>query len=153
MVEKFKLVAACSGEVIKLEDVCDEVFSSGTLGSGFGIIPDGKDFVSPVDGKVTNAHEAGHAYLLTGRDGLEILVHIGIDTVELEGEYFSPVVKGGMSVKEGDKLAYADTEKILDRGFDPVTVTVITNPEMIDRFEITYGRVKAGDVVMEYTLK
>ena len=153
MVERLKLVATCSGEVIKLEDVCDEVFSSGTLGLGFGIIPEGKDFVSPVSGRVTNAHESGHAYLIAGRDGLEILVHIGIDTVELEGEYFSPVVKGGMNAKQGDKLAYADTEKILERGFDPVTMTVITNPEMIDRFEITYGKVKAGDTVMEYTLK
>ena len=150
---KSRLLATCSGEVIKLEDVCDEVFSSGTLGKGFAIIPDGKDFISPVDGKVVNAHEAGHAYLLGSNDGLELLIHIGIDTVELEGEYFSPVVKAGMSVTQGDKLSYADTEKILDRGFDPVTVVVITNPEMIDQFKITYGKVGAGDTVMEYTLK
>lgn len=153
MKENSKLLAPCSGEVIKLEDVCDEVFSSGTLGKGFAIIPDGKDFVSPVNGRVTNAHEAGHAYLLCAQDGLELLVHIGIDTVELEGEYFSPVVKAGMSLSQGDKLSYADTEKILERGFDPVTVVVITNPEMIDQFKITYGKVGAGDTVMEYTLK
>lgn len=147
------LLATCSGEVIKLEDVCDEVFSSGTLGKGFAIVPKGHEFIAPIDGKITNAHDSGHAFLMTGKDGLEILIHIGIDTVELEGEYFSPVVKAGMSLSQGDKLAHADTEKILSRGFDPVTMVVITNPEMIEHFKITYGKVKQGDIVMEYTLK
>ncbi len=151
--KKQTLLATCSGRVIKLEEVSDQVFSSGALGKGFAIIPDGKDFVSPIDGKIVSAHESGHAYLLTGRDGLELLVHIGVDTVELDGEYFSPIVKAGMSVAEGDKIAYADTEKIQLRGYDPVTVNIITNPEMIDQFKITYGKVNAGDAVMEYTLK
>lgn len=151
--KKQTLLATCSGEVIKLEDVSDEVFSSGVLGKGFAIIPHGKDFYSPLDGKVSNAHDSGHAYAVTAKDGVELLIHIGIDTVELDGEYFSPVVKAGMSVSQGDKIAYADTEKILSRGYDPVTVNIITNPEMIDQFRINYGRVKAGDTVMEYTLK
>ena len=150
---KYTLLATCSGEVIKLEEVCDEIFSSGIMGSGFAIIPDGKDFISPIDGKVTNAHEACHAYMITGKNGVEVLIHIGVDTVELEGEYFSPVVKEGMSVSQGDKLTYADTEKILERGYDPVTMVVVTNPEMIDKFKITFGKVNAGDVVLEYTLK
>lgn len=151
--KKQTLLATCGGEVIKLDCVSDPVFSSGALGKGFAIIPDGKDFLAPVEGKVVNAHEAGHAYLLAGRDGLELLVHIGIDTVELEGEYFSPAVKAGMSIKQGDRLAYADTEKILSRGYDPVAVNIITNPEMIDQFKITYGKIKAGEAVLEYTLK
>ncbi len=147
------LTATCSGEVIKLEDVNDEVFSSGMLGSGFAIIPDGKDFFSPIDGEVSNAHDEGHAYLISARNGIELLIHIGIDTVELEGEFFSPVVKAGMSVSQGDKLAYADVEKIVSRGYDPVTAVVITNPEIIDKFKITYGKVNAGDIIMEYNLK
>lgn len=151
--KKQTLLATCSGEVIKLEDVSDELFSSGILGKGFAIIPDGKDFVSPIDGKVTNAHEASHAYMLTGKDGVEILIHIGVDTVELEGEYFSPSVKEGMTVSQKDKITYADTDKILERGYDPVTVTLVTNPEIIEQFKITYGKVSLGDVVMEYTLK
>jgi len=149
----YTLTAACSGEIIKLEDVADEAFSSGVLGSGFAIIPNGKDFYSPVDGKIANAHDEGHAYLISARNGIELLIHIGIDTVELEGEYFSPVVKAGMSVSQGDKLVYADTEKILSRGYDPVTAVVITNPEIVDKFKITYGKVNAGDIIMEYNLK
>ena len=144
--------AVCDGEVIKLESVSDEVFSSGMLGKGFAIIPNGKDFVSPIDGRVTEAHEAGHAYAIAGNDGIEILVHIGIDTVELDGEGFAPVVKSGMSVLQCDKLTYADTEKIIGRGFDPVTVVVITNSERMKDFKINYGKVKAGETVLEYTL-
>ena len=153
MDEKQTLLAACSGEVIKLSDVCDEVFSSEMLGKGFGIIPDGKDFYSPISGVVTNAHEAGHAYMITSDEGVELLVHLGINTVELEGEYFSPVVKVNMRVSQGDKLAYADTEKILSRGFDPVCVVIVTNTEKIDKLKITYGKVNPKDTVMEYTIK
>lgn len=151
--KKQTLLATCCGEVIKLEDVCDEVFSSGVLGKGFAIIPEGKDFFSPCSGVVSNAYETGHAYMITTNDGLELLVHIGINTVELDGEYFSPVVKAKMSVSFGDKLTYADIDKILERGYDPVCVVVITNSEKIDQFRITYGKVKSGDAVMEYTLK
>lgn len=151
--KKQTLLATCSGEVVKLEDVCDEVFSSGILGKGFAIIPSGNDFFSPVSGTVTNAYDTGHAYMITSKDGLEVLVHIGIDTVELDGEFFSPVVKTNMSVSQGDKLGYADTSNILSRGYDPITPIVITNPEKIENLKITYGKVKALDVIMEYTLK
>ena len=151
--KKHTLLAACGGEVIKLSDVSDEVFSSGMLGEGFGIIPDGKDFFSPISGVVTNAHEAGHAYMITSDEGVELLVHLGINTVELEGEFFSPVVKVNMRVSQGDKLAYADTEKIRDRGFDPVCVVIVTNSEKLEQLKITYGKVKPKDIVMEYTIK
>ncbi|MBQ7226303.1 MAG: PTS glucose transporter subunit IIA [Clostridia bacterium] len=151
--KKQTLLAACEGEAIKLEDVSDEVFSSGVLGKGFGILPSNNDFFSPIDGVVSNAYETGHAYMITGDDGLEVLVHIGINTVELDGEYFSPVVKTGMRVSKGDKLTYADTEKILSRGFDPVAVVVVTNSEKIEQLKITYGKVTPKDAVMEYTVK
>ena len=150
--EKQTLLATCSGEVIRLEEVNDEVFSLGLLGKGFAIIPNEKDFFSPCRGIVTNAYDTGHAYMIKAENGLEILVHIGIDTVELEGEYFSPVVKTNMMVDKMDKLAYADTENIISRGYDPVTVIVITNPESLNNFTVHYGKINAGDVVLEYTL-
>lgn len=151
--KKHTLQAVCGGEVIKLEDVSDEVFSSGVLGSGFAIIPDSNDFFSPVGGEVTNAHESGHAYMITTDQGLEVLVHLGVNTVELEGEYFSPVVRAKMRVCQGDKLTYADTDKILARGYDPVAVIIVTNAEKIEQLKITYGKVNPGDAVMEYTLR
>ena len=151
--KKQTLVAACSGEVIKLEDVCDEVFSSGILGHGFAIIPDSNDFYAPVGGRIMNAHECGHAYLIETDNGLDVLIHLGVNTVELEGEYFSPVVKEKMRVCQGDKLTYADTDKIMARGYDPVCVIIVTSSEKIDQFKITYGKVSVGDSVFEYTLK
>lgn len=151
--KKQTLLATCSGEVVKLEDVCDEVFSSGVLGKGFAIIPSGSDFFSPASGIVSNAYDTGHAYMISSKDGLEILVHIGINTVELDGEFFSPIVKTNMSLSQGDKLAYADTSNILSRGYDPITVVIVTNPEKIEKLKITYGKVNALDPVMEYTLK
>ena len=90
--------------------------------------------------------------MINTESGLDVLVHIGVDTVELDGEYFSPVVKTNMKVANGDKLAYADIENIKLRGFDPVTVVVITNPERLDYFNVSYGKIKAGDTVFEYTL-
>lgn len=151
--KKHTLLATCSGEVIKLSDVNDEVFSSEMLGKGFAIIPSGNDFFSPVDGVITNAHEAGHAYMIKADCGLEVLVHLGINTVELEGEFFSPVVKMNMRVSQGDKLAYADTDKIMARGFDPVCVVIVTNSEEIEHMKITYGKASARDSVLEFTLK
>lgn len=150
--KKQTLLATCTGEVVRLEDVCDEVFSSGVLGKGFAIIPSEKDFFSPVNGIVSNAYDTGHAYMIKEENGAEILVHIGINTVELDGEYFSPVVKSNMKVSKGDKLAYADIENILSRGYDPITVIIITNPEKIDYFQVNYGKIKAGDVALEYTM-
>ena len=147
------LLAPCGGEVIKLEDVGDEVFASGMLGVGFGVIPEGKEFYSPAKGKVTNAHEAGHAYMIETADGLELLVHIGINTVELEGEYFSPAVRARMSVSRETKLTYADVDRIRDRGYDPVTVVIVTNPDALERYEINYGKFAKGQEVMKYTLK
>ena len=149
---KRDIFAPCSGEAIRLEDVCDEVFSSGMLGKGFAIIPSEKDFFSPCDGIVSNAHDTGHAYVIKSKDDLEVLVHIGINTVELNGEFFSPVVKSNMKVSSMDKLAYADIDNILSRGYDPVTVIIITNPEKIGYFKINYGKIKAGEPVAEYTL-
>ncbi|MBO5313084.1 MAG: PTS glucose transporter subunit IIA [Clostridia bacterium] len=147
------LLATCSGEVIRLEDVSDEVFSSGMLGTGFAIIPENNDFFSPVSGKITNAYETGHAYSITTKEGIDVLVHIGVDTVELDGQYFNPVVKTDMSVSQGDKLAQADTGNILSRGYDPVTVVIVTNPERLNKFSISYGKINAKGVVMEYSIK
>ena len=79
------IVSPVDGEVIELENVCDEVFSSGIMGVGFGIIPSSKKFFSPASGKVENAYKTGHAYTIVTDDGLDLLIHIGIDTVELEG--------------------------------------------------------------------
>ena len=148
------IYAPCDGEVIRLEDVSDEVFSSGVMGDGFAVIPSSNKFVFPSEsGKIENAYKTGHAYTILTDDGLDVLVHIGIDTVELEGKHFERKISIGESLKKGDIIAYADVDKIMADNFDPVCVVVVSNPEKLHNIEINYGKCYAGDEVMKYNLK
>ena len=132
----------------------DEVFSSGVMGDGFAVIPSSKRFVFPIEsGKIENAYKTGHAYTILTDDGLDVLVHIGIDTVELEGKHFERKVSAGDCLKKDDELAYADIDKIMADGFDPVCVIVVSNPEKLHNIEINYGKCYAGDEIMKYNLK
>lgn len=151
--EKGIIVAPVDGEVIELENVCDEVFSSGVMGDGFAIIPTSKKFFSPVNGKVENAYKTGHAYTIVTDDGFDILIHVGIDTVELEGECFEKKISTGECLKKGDILLEADINKIMERGFDPVCVVVVSNSDKMHNIEINYGPCYSGDPVMSYEQK
>lgn len=151
--ENGKIVAPVDGEVIELSNVCDEVFSSGVMGDGFAIIPTSKNIYSPVTGKVENAYKTGHAYTIVTDDGLDVLIHIGIDTVELGGECFEKKISSGECLKMGDILASVDINKILEKGFDPVCVVVISNSDKMHNVEINYGPCYAGDTVMTYEQK
>ena len=141
------IVSVADGEVIELKNVSDEVFSSGVLGYGYGIIPTQGEFFSPIDGVVTNVYDTGHAYSIEG-DGIEVLVHIGIDTVELEGEFFSARVKKGDKVKKCSPLAYADLEQIKNKGYD--TTTVVITPSEIRSTNLSTGFKKTGETVISY---
>lgn len=149
---KNTICAPCDGEVIRLDDVTDEVFSSGVMGDGFAVLPESGKIVSPVSGKIENAYKTGHAYTIISEDGLDVLVHIGIDTIELDGKFFKKRVSSGEQVKKGDILAVIEVEKILEAGFDPVCVTVISNSEKMHGVEIGYGKCYSGDEVMKYII-
>lgn len=144
------IYAPCDGEIIKLEDVSDEVFSSGVMGDGFAILPSSKKFYSPATGKIENVYKTGHAYTILTEDGLDVLVHLGIDTVELDGKYFEKKVTAGEAIRQGELLAIADVEKIMEEGFDPVCVVVVSNPEKMHNIEINYGQCYAKDEAMSY---
>ncbi len=153
MKEKQAIFAPCDGEVIALENVTDEVFSSGVMGDGFGVLPSAKNIYSPVSGKIENAYKTGHAYSIVTDDGLDVLVHIGIDTVELDGECFEKQADTGDYIKKGELLCVADINKILEKGFDPVVVVVISNSETLHSTEIKYGACYSGDEVFLYEIK
>ena len=153
MNKKQQLLAPCDGEIIPLEGVSDEVFSSGMMGEGFAVIPIDKGFYSPISGRIENAYRTSHAYSIVGEDGLEILVHIGIDTVELDGEFFESKVSVGDYVKAGELIAYADIDKILERGFDPVCIVIVSNSESVHSVEIKVGECTRGDSAMLYCLQ
>ncbi|MFS0998381.1 beta-glucoside-specific PTS transporter subunit IIABC [Enterococcus casseliflavus] len=117
------------GQVVALSEVNDEVFSSGMIGEGFGIIPTSGELIAPEDGEITMLFETNHAIGLKTRNGAELLFHIGLDTVQLEGKHFTPYVKAGDHVKQGQPLIQFDLDAIKAAGFDPIVICVVTNQE------------------------
>lgn len=118
-----------AGQVVALSEVNDEVFSSGMIGEGFGIIPTSGELIAPEDGEITMLFETNHAIGLKTHNGAELLFHIGLDTVQLEGKHFTPYVKAGDQVKQGQPLIQFDLDAIKAAGFDPIVICVVTNQE------------------------
>ena len=122
-----KIVAPVSGKLMKLSDVKDEVFASGMMGIGVAIDPVENIFVAPADGKITLIAETKHAFGMQLDNGLEILIHIGLDTVQLDGKYFETSIKTGDKVKKGETLITFDKDKIIREGFSLETPVIVTN--------------------------
>lgn len=123
---KVDFYAPVSGKLVDLKDVSDEVFASGAMGKGFAIIPDDGNIYSPVKGKVSQLFPTKHAVgLQCGK--MEVLIHIGIDTVDLKGEPFTTMVSVGDKVDNNPVLVKTDFEKIKKADKDPVTMVLITN--------------------------
>ncbi|WP_179030752.1 beta-glucoside-specific PTS transporter subunit IIABC [Paenibacillus kribbensis] len=115
------------GEMVPLSEVKDEVFSTKAMGEGIAVIPAKGELYAPVDGKIEVVYSRNHAIAMSTANGIELLFHVGIDTVQLRGKYFEPQVKAGDEVKAGDLLLKFDLEKIIEEGFDPVTIAIVTN--------------------------
>lgn len=140
------IVAPIEGNAISLEEVGDGVFSEGMLGKGVAIEPTVGRAVSPVDGTVSTVFETKHAVGLTSDNGVEVLIHIGLDTVKLNGKCFSTHVKAGDKVKAGDLLVEFDIEKIKEAGYPTVTPVIITNTDSYEDVEaVAKGAVKEKD--------
>ncbi len=121
------LAAPLSGRVIPLNEVQDAAFSSGVLGQGVAIVPAEGRVYAPCDGVISALFPTGHAIGITADNGAEMLLHIGMDTVKLEGRYFTPRVEAGAQVRKGDLLVEFDMEKIKGEGYDVTTPVLITN--------------------------
>lgn len=138
------------GEIIPLKDIEDQAFSSGALGQGLAIRPSEGRVFAPIDGEVSMLFDTFHALGLTGRDGKEILIHIGMDTVKLGGKYFKAHVKGGDKVKRGDLLLEFNMEKIEEAGFDLTSPLVVTNYDSyLEVLSIDEGEVEVGDKLIK----
>lgn len=139
-----------SGTVIDLSEVRDETFSSGMLGMGMAVIPSKGVVYAPFDGVVTAVFPTLHAFGLTDSTGtVELLIHVGLDTVELNGKGYKGFCQNGDKVKQGDKLAEFDMEQITGEGYDITTPVIITNSADLTEVQVVkMGSVSAGDTVL-----
>ena len=142
------ILAPLTGKAVPLSEVPDPVFSDKVLGDGAAIIPADGKIVSPVNGEISTVAETGHAYGFTSEDGLEILVHVGLETVSLNGECFKVYGKPGDKVKAGDLVAEVDLEYLKEKKINPITPVLLCSD--IEEKELQYaeGEVKAGESVV-----
>src|SRR5699024_7111984 len=139
------ILAPVNGQLISLGSVDDKVFASGALGQGFGVVPEDGYVHAPASGTLLTVQSSGHAYGIATDDGHEVLVHIGIDTVQLDGHGFRAAVRRGDRVEAGDLLADVDLRIIADAGYDPTVLVVLLDSAGADELEIREpGAVRRG---------
>lgn len=149
--KSYKIHAVVSGNSINIEKVNDSMFSKKLMGDGIAIIPNSDVVVAPCDGKINVLTETKHAFGIVSDDGVEILVHIGIDTVNLKGDGFKNEVSQGTIVKKGDPIIRFERERIASQGIDCTTIMVVLNHTEFSKVScMTENDVVAGqDTVIE----
>lgn len=140
------VAAPVQGECIPISEVADPTFAEEILGKGIAIKPtDGKVY-APADGVISTVFPTGHAVGMTTPEGVELLIHVGLDTVQLKGQFFKVMAEADQQVKKGDLLLEADIEEISKAGYDTVTPMIICNSTDFSKVECkTEGMVSAGD--------
>lgn len=146
------LKAVEDGRTIPMDEVNDQTFAQELLGPGIAIVPSNGTVVSPINGTIATVMDTKHAVCIQGEDGLELIVHAGLDTVELNGKYYQTYKEIGDQVKAGDVLLEFDLEEITKAGYDVTTPIVITN---LGDYKITKcltgQQVNAGEEVIQLT--
>ena len=152
--ESIMIYAPLNGEVVELDKVNDPTFASGMLGKGMAIKPSEGKLYSPIDGTVASIFETKHAVTLTNSQGVEMLIHIGIDTVNLKGQFYTPKVKDGQPVKKGDLLIEFDLNEI-SKQYETVTPVLVVNPDAFTEVVPAHepGAVKVGEPLVKAIAK
>ena len=150
---KENLFSPTKGVIIPLNKTNDPVFSNGTMGQGFGLIPKSNQINAPVTGEVTMVADTKHAIGIHTSQGLDILIHMGIDTVELKGKGFQLAVHVGDSVNAGDPLATMDLPLIKEKGYDTTIMVIVTNSDQLTSLEVNEGETENHQLVAQALLK
>ena len=146
-----ELGAPVSGKIVPISQVSDPIFAQEMIGKGIAIIPEDGKYYAPCDGHLSVLFPSGHAYALKNRDGVDVIIHIGIDTVKLNGKNFTIHAKQGQEVNKGDLIIEVDINAVKEAGFDIITPMVISNPGMFNDLEKKGGHVTAGDPAIVLT--
>lgn len=144
------LVSPVTGEIVSLKDVPDATFAEEILGKGAAIRPASNEIYAPVDGTVTSVFPTKHAITMESRDGMEILIHVGMDTVKLDGEHFEVFVTEGQRIRQGQLLLHCDFEQIQKAGFSIITPVIITNTDEFEEITLLHtGKAEAGTEMIQ----
>ena len=149
-----KFVAPVKGKTFPLSDVPDPVFAKKMVGDGLAIMPEDDIVVAPVDGELTLVFDTRHAFAMTLDNGIELLIHIGLETVTLNGEGFEQLVQAGTKVKAGTPIIKVDREFIKSKGFNLIIPIVITNPDNTKSINIVENidTIAGETIILEYTV-
>ena len=152
MSKNINFLLPVDGNPIPLSEVNDYLFNKKIMGEGVAIKPSDDIIYAPIAGEISVVYESKHAIIIKSEDGLIVLIHVGIDSAKLEGKGFACYVKVGDKVEAGDKILYFD-RSFVEMNVSDITPIVITNPEIIESFDINYDARKALDTLMQITLK
>ncbi len=142
--DKKFMVSPQTGRITSVREIPDEVFSEKILGDGAAIVPEENIIVSPVDGQIVQLADAGHVYCIRSDDGLDILIHVGVDTIGMKGKGFKYFVKVGQKVKAGEPIGEADINLIKEYGYSTYTAVLVTNMSSVKEVEYIPGNAQAG---------
>lgn len=152
--KSFMIGSPVAGEAVPVSEVSDPTFSAGILGKGVAVRPTDGNIYAPADGTIGLLFDTLHAVSIQTENGAEILVHIGLDTVQLKGEGFTAHAATGDTVKKGDLLITVDLDKVKAEGYDVITPMIICNTDDYEAVEALTGKTVApGDDVLEITEK
>ncbi len=137
------------GNIVEIENVPDEVFSQKLAGDGIAILPISSTFSAPISGMITKIFSTNHAFSIRGNNGIEVLVHIGLDTVELKGEGFKRLVEEGDKVHSGKPIIYVDLAFLESKGKNLITPIIVTSEKKIQLEKHKIGTIREGESLME----
>jgi len=145
-----RILAPVSGRAVPLAEVPDEVFAEGMAGQGCAIVPEASgEAVAPVSGVLVKLFEGGHAFGIAADNGIEMIVHLGLDTIELRGRGFERIATEGDRVEAGQPIVRFDLEEIRAGDYDPVTPVLVTNDEDHPVTGVRTGEIRAGEPLFE----